>query len=75
MSTKVWAVPPAEFRARAIALVRSAKQVNTTVRSGEQVNTTVYELGISPGRLHNWRKQYRIGGEISGVPSTRARAL
>ena len=48
---------PPEFRARAIALVRS----------GKQVNQTAYELGISAGCLHAWLKQDRIDrGEIPG---------
>jgi len=48
---------PPEFRARAIALVRS----------GKQVNQTAYELGISAGCLHEWLKQDRIDrGEIPG---------
>jgi len=48
---------PPEFRARAIALVRS----------GKQVQQTAYELGISAGCLHGWLKQDRIDcGEIPG---------
>ena len=48
---------PPEFRARAIALVRS----------GKQVKQTAYELGISAGCLHDWLKQDRIDrGEIPG---------
>lgn len=48
---------PVEFRARAIALVRS----------GKQVQQTAYELGISAGCLHTWVKQDRIDrGEIPG---------
>jgi len=48
---------PPEFRARAIALVRS----------GKQVKQTAYELGISAGCLHGWLKQDRIDrGEIPG---------
>lgn len=49
---------PSEFRARAIALVRS----------GKQVNQIAYELGISAGCLHHWLKQDCIDrGEISGT--------
>lgn len=49
---------PSEFRARAIALVRA----------GKQINTTAYKLGISAGCLHNWLKQDRIDrGEITGT--------
>lgn len=48
---------PPEFRARAVALVRS----------GKQVKQTAYELGISAGCLHAWLKQDRIDrGEIPG---------
>jgi len=48
---------PPEFRVRAIALVRS----------GKQVHQTAYELGISAGCLHGWLKQDRIDrGEVSG---------
>ena len=48
---------PPEFRARAVALVRS----------GKQVKQTAYELGISAGCLHSWLKQDRIDrGEIPG---------
>jgi len=48
---------PPEFRARAIALVRS----------GKQVKQTAYDLGISAGCLHNWIKQDRIDrGERPG---------
>lgn len=48
---------PPEFRTRAVALVRS----------GKQVKQTAYELGISAGCLHAWLKQDRIDrGEIPG---------
>ena len=51
---------PPEFRARAIALVRS----------GKQIKQTAYELGISGGCLHEWLKQDRIDrGEIAGTPT------
>lgn len=57
---------PVEFRARAIALVRS----------GKQINTTAYELGISAGCLHNWLKQDLIDrGEITGVPTSESAEL
>jgi transposase len=57
---------PPEFRARAIALVRS----------GKQVNQTAYELGISAGCLHEWLKQDRIDrGEISGKTTTESAEL
>ena len=52
---------PPEFRARAIALVRS----------GNQVKQTAYELGISAGCLHDWIKQDRIDrGEIPGTSTS-----
>ena len=48
---------PPEFRARAIALVRS----------GKQVKQTACELGISAGCLHGWLQQDRIDrGERAG---------
>nr|WP_148302191.1 transposase [Tomitella biformata] len=49
---------PPEFRARAIALIHS----------GKQVKQTAYELGISAGCLHTWRGHDRIDrGEIPGA--------
>lgn len=57
---------PPEFRARAIALVRS----------GKQVNQTAYELGISPGCLHGWLKQDRIDrGELAGTTTAESADL
>jgi len=57
---------PPEFRARAIALVRS----------GKQVKQTAYELGISAGCLHEWIKQDRIDrGEIRGTTTFESREL
>lgn len=57
---------PPEFRARAIALVRS----------GKQIKQTAYELGISAGCLHEWLKQDRIDrGEITGVPTSESADL
>ena len=57
---------PPEFRARAVALVRS----------GKQVKQTAYELGISAGCLHVWLKQDRIDrGEITGVPTSESAEL
>ncbi len=57
---------PPEFRARAIALVRS----------GKQVKQTAYELGISAGCLHEWLKQDRIDrGEILGKTTTESAEL
>lgn len=57
---------PPEFRARAVALVRS----------GKQVKQTAYELGISSGCLHEWLKQDRIDrGEITGVATSESAEL
>lgn len=57
---------PAEFRARAIALVRA----------GKQTKQTAYELGISAGCLHQWLRQDRIDrGEISGTSSAESAQL
>ena len=57
---------PPEFRARAIALVRS----------GKQIKQTAYELDISAGCLHEWLKQDRIDrGEITGVPTSESADL
>ena len=47
---------PAEFRARAVALVRA----------GRPISRVAVELGISEGGLHNWVRQDRIDrGELS----------
>lgn len=52
---------PAEFRARAVALVRAGKSVRETAR----------ELEISESCLHNWVRQDRIDhGERPGLSST-----
>ena len=57
---------PPEFRSRAIALVRS----------GKQIKQTAYELGISAGCLHEWLKQDRIDrGEITGVSTSESADL
>ena len=57
---------PPEFRSRAIALVRS----------GKQIKQTAYELGISSGCLHEWLKQDRIDrGEIAGIPTSESAEL
>jgi transposase len=51
---------PAEFRLRAVALVRA----------GKTITQAAYELGISAAALHNRVRQYRIvRGEIPGVTS------
>lgn len=57
---------PREFRARAVALVRS----------GKQVKQTAYELGISAGCLHNWVRQDQIDrGERPGVTTSESGEL
>lgn len=57
---------PPEFRARAVALVRS----------GREVKQTALELGISAGCLHNWVRQDRIDrGEIAGTTTTESGEL
>lgn len=57
---------PREFRERAIALVRS----------GKQVKQTAYDLGISAGCLHEWIKQDRVDrGELPGRTTTESAEL
>jgi transposase-like protein len=57
---------PPEFRARAIALVRS----------GKEVKQTALELGISGGCLHSWLRQDRIDrGEIAGTTTAESAEL
>lgn len=52
---------PAEFRARAVALVRA----------GRPISRVATELGISEGGLHNWVRQDRVDrGEITGVTTS-----
>lgn len=49
---------PAEFRRRAVALVRA----------GKPVTTAAVELGVSPAAIHNWAKQDQIDrGERPGA--------
>ena len=49
---------PAEFRLRAVALVRV----------GKPISRAAVELGISQGCLHNWVRQDRVDhGEIEGI--------
>jgi len=49
---------PAEFRYRAVALVRARKPVTAVAPS----------LGVSEGCLHNWVRQDRVDhGKISGI--------
>lgn len=57
---------PAEFRARAVALVRAGKEQ-------KQIAT---ELGIHPVTLSKWVKQDRVDrGEIAGVTTTESAEL
>lgn len=57
---------PTEFRARAVALVRS----------GRRVADVAYDLGISAGGLSNWFRQDRIDrGEIPGRSTTESAEL
>ena len=52
---------PAEFRARAVALVRA----------GREQKQTAADLGVHPVTLSKWVKQDRIDrGEIPGTPSS-----
>ena len=49
---------PAEFRLRAVALVRAGKTITRTAE----------ELGVSQAALHNWVRQDKIDrGELPGV--------
>ena len=57
---------PPEFRARAVALVRS----------GKEVKQTTLELDISAGCLHSWLRQDRVDrGEIAGVTTRESAEL
>jgi transposase-like protein len=57
---------PAEFRKRAVSLVRS----------GQSVTATAADLGITDTCLYNWVKQDRIDrGEIPGVTTSESREL
>jgi transposase len=52
---------PAEFRSRAVALVRA----------GKPVTTTAAELGISQSCMHNWIRQDQVNwGELPGVATS-----
>ncbi|WP_363182052.1 transposase [uncultured Schumannella sp.] len=52
---------PAEFRVRAVALVRS----------GRRVAEVAYDLGLSAGGLSNWVRQDRIDrGGLAGRSTT-----
>lgn len=57
---------PAEFRARAVALVRA----------GKEQRQTAADLGIHPVTLAKWVKQDRIDrGEISGTSTSESAEL
>ncbi len=57
---------PAEFRRRAVSLVRA----------GQSVTSTAADLGITDTCLYNWVKQDRIDrGEIPGVTTGESREL
>jgi len=57
---------PAEFRARAVALVRA----------GKQQRQTATELGIHPVTLSKWVKQDRVDrGEIPGTSTAESAEL
>jgi transposase len=57
---------PAEFRLRAVALVRSGKRITTTAQ----------ELGISAAILHKWVHQDRVDrGEKRGVTTKESAEL
>lgn len=52
---------PAEFRLRAVALVRA----------GKPISRVAAELGISQGGLHNWVRQDRIDrGVLAGISTS-----
>lgn len=57
---------PAEFRARAVALVRAGKPISCVAR----------ELGVSEGGLYNWVRQDRLDrGELAGVSTAESSEL
>jgi transposase len=57
---------PAEFRQRAVSLVRA----------GQSVTKTAADLGITDTCLYNWVRQDRIDrGEIPGVSTAESREL
>jgi len=57
---------PAEFRQRAVSLVRA----------GQSVTKTAADLGITDTCLYNWVRQDRIDrGEIPGVTTAESREL
>jgi transposase-like protein len=57
---------PAEFRLRAVALVRAGKTITRTAE----------ELGVSQAALHNWVRQDKIDrGELPGVSTKESAEL
>jgi transposase len=57
---------PAEFRLRAVALVRA----------GKPITTAATELGVSAAAIHNWVHQDQIDrGERAGVSTVESLAL
>jgi transposase-like protein len=57
---------PAEFRLRAVALVRAGKTITRTAE----------ELGVSQGALHGWVRQDKIDrGELPGVSTAESAEL
>lgn len=57
---------PAEFRLRAVALVRAGKTITRTAE----------ELGVSQAALHGWVRQDKIDrGEIPGVSTKESAEL
>lgn len=63
------------YRGQFSRAVDSARAV-ALVRSGKQVKQTAYELGISAGCLHTWLKQDRIDrGKIPGTTTAESAEL
>jgi len=57
---------PAEFRLRAVALVRAGKTITRTAE----------ELGVSQAALHGWVRQDKIDrGELLGISTTEGAEL
>ncbi len=57
---------PAEFRLRAVALVRAGKTITRTAE----------ELGVSQAALHGWVRQHKIDrGELPGISTTEGAEL
>jgi transposase len=57
---------PAEFRLRAVALVRA----------GQQITKTAQDLGVSAGALHKWVHQDKVDrGELPGTTTAESAEL